>query len=447
MKLKLPPKVSLIIDILRRHGFEAYAVGGCVRDSVLARTPNDWDITTAARPEEIKSIFRRTVDTGIEHGTVTVLIDDASFEVTTFRVDGTYSDGRHPDSVTFTPSLKEDLKRRDFTINAMAYNDKVGLIDLYGGMEDLQKHVIRAVGDPEARFEEDALRVMRAVRFAAQLGFAIDPVTLEAVAHHAPDLARVSAERIQTELVKLLISPNPGMFRILYETGITGVIMPEFDRMMATPQNTPYHNSSVGGHTLRTLPLVPPDKVLRLAMLLHDSGKPEARCTDDNGRDHFTGHAEASVRIARSILRRLKFDNETIRKTLQLVKWHDLRPASDPASVRLAVHEIGRELFFDYIMVERADTYAKSLYRQEENLTRIEEVNKTYIHVLGRGDPLSLKDLAIDGSDLLAAGFRGRQIGQILDGALKLVLKDPAYNTRECLMTYAAGRDEKEGAS
>lgn len=444
MKLKLPAKVSLIIDVLRRHGFEAYAVGGCVRDSILAREPNDWDITTAAKPEEIKRIFKRTIDTGIEHGTVTVLIDSDAYEVTTFRIDGKYSDGRHPDSVTFTPSLKEDLKRRDFTINAMAYNDKLGLIDIYGGMEDLQKHVIRAVGNPEERFEEDALRVLRAVRFASQLNFTIDEDTRIAAAHHAPDLSKVSAERIQTEILKLLTSPNPGMWRELYELSMTKEFMPEFDLCMETSQNTAYHCFNVGEHTLRALPLVPESKVLRLAVLFHNIAKPKTHTVDECGRDHFKGHPEASEKMARAIMRRLKFDNDTIRKVCQLVRWHDLRPEADPSSVRKAVNIIGKDLFFDFIALEMADTFAKSLYQRERHLTRIEEVNKTYIHVLGHQDPLSLKELALDGNDLLKMGIKGREIGTILNGALMMVLEDPANNTKDILTAYALSRHQDD---
>ena len=426
--------MTWIIDILRRHGFEAYAVGGCVRDSILARQPNDWDITTAARPEEIKRIFRRTVDTGIEHGTVTVLMDKESYEVTTFRVDGKYSDGRHPDKVTFTPSLKEDLKRRDFTINAMAYNEKLGLVDIYGGMDDLQRHVIRCVGDPDERFTEDALRIMRAVRFAAQLGFTIDPATLNAIAHHAEALRQVSEERIQVELVKLLISPNPMMFRILYETGITKIILPEFDACMETPQNSPHQIYSVGEHILRTLPIVPDDKALRLAALLHDIGKPLVRTTGEDGFDRFPDHAAASAKLAKKILKRLKFDNATIDKVVRLVRVHSLKPSPDPAEVRHAVHEVGKELFADYLTLQTADNCAKAYPYMEEQLTRIERVNMTYIKALGQRDPLTLKDLAIDGNDLLELGIRGREVGRILNEALDRVLDDPAANTREALL-------------
>ena len=435
MKLKIPANVTWIIDVLRRHGFEAYAVGGCVRDMILAREPNDWDITTAAHPEDVKRIFRRTVDTGIEHGTVTVLMDRESYEVTTFRLDGKYSDGRHPDSVTFTPSLKEDLKRRDFTINAMAYNEKLGLVDIYGGMADLQKHVIRCVGNPDERFDEDALRILRAVRFAAQLGFTIDPATREAVASHAEMLKNVSAERIRVELVKLLTSPNPMMFRVLYETGITRIILPEFDACMETPEpdETSHQIYNVGEHILHTLPIAPEDPVLRLAMLFHDIAKPAAM-QDGRGEDH----AVLSADMAKKIMRRLKFDNATIDKVTRLVRCHSLKPEPTEPSVRRAVHEVGKELFNDYLTVQRADNCAKRVDYMEEQLERIEAVNLVYIRVLGHRDPLTLKELAIDGNDLLTAGFKGREIGTILEKSLLMVLDDPSLNDREYLMKYWA---------
>ena len=274
MVFEIPQKVEIIINILEKAGYEAYAVGGCVRDALLGRTPNDWDITTSAKPEQVKALFHRTVDTGIAHGTVTVLLEKEGFEVTTYRVDGEYEDGRHPKEVTFTACLEEDLKRRDFTINAMAYNPRKGLVDLFEGQKDLENKVIRCVGDPLERFTEDALRIMRAVRFSAQLGFSLEEETRKALSVLAPNLKHVSAERIQVELVKLLVSPHPDYLRIAYEAGVTREFLPEFDRCMETPQNTPHHCYNVGEHILHSLLYVRADKVLRLTMLLHDIDKP-----------------------------------------------------------------------------------------------------------------------------------------------------------------------------
>ena len=320
MILEIPKNAETILHILEKAGYEAYVVGGCVRDSILGRSPDDWDITTSAKPEQVKALFHRTVDTGLQHGTVTVLMEKEGYEVTTYRVDGEYEDGRHPKEVTFTASLKEDLKRRDFTINAMAYNPSSGLVDLFGGLEDIERKIIRCVGDPLERFTEDALRIMRAVRFSAQLGFAIEEETRKALKVLAPNLKHVSAERIQVELVKLLMSPHSDYLRVAYEAGITAEFLPEFDACMTTSQNTPHHCYTVGEHILHSLCHVRADKVLRITMLLHDIGKPVVRKTDENGRDHFKMHGIAGEKRAAQILRRLKFDNDTIRKVTRQVK-------------------------------------------------------------------------------------------------------------------------------
>ena len=264
MTIELPKKVNTIIETIRAAGHEAYAVGGCVRDSILGRIPDDWDITTSARPEEIKTLFRHTIDTGIEHGTVTVTLEKEGFEVTTYRIDGEYEDCRHPKEVMFTDKLTEDLKRRDFTINAMAYNDSRGLVDIFGGKKDLQQGIIRCVGDARERFTEDALRILRAIRFSAQLGYKIEEKTREAIEELASSLKYISAERIQAEFIKLLLSPHPDYLRIAYDTGVTKVFFPEWDKAMETPQNHPHHCYGVGEHILHSLQEVPPDKVLRL---------------------------------------------------------------------------------------------------------------------------------------------------------------------------------------
>lgn len=302
-KIKLPRKVQHIIEALESGGYEAYAVGGCIRDSLLGRKPQDWDITTSAKPEEVKKIFKRTVDTGIQHGTVTVLLENEGFEVTTYRIDGKYEDGRHPKEVVFTPNLKEDLKRRDFTVNAMAYSEKEGLIDLFDGAGDLERGRIHCVGDAKERFREDALRMMRAVRFGAQLGFSIEENTKKAIRALASSLSKISAERIQTELVKLLVSDNPQEVRTLYETGLTTVFLPEFDAMMATEQNNPHHKYTVGEHTIVSLTHVRGEKVLRLAMLFHDVAKPVCITRDEEGIHHFHGHPGVGSEMTRKILR------------------------------------------------------------------------------------------------------------------------------------------------
>ena len=437
MRIKLPTTVKLILDRLHAHGFEAYAVGGCVRDSILGRVPDDWDITTSATPAQIKELFSRTVDTGIAHGTVTVLMGNHACEVTTYRIDGTYSDGRHPDDIRFAASLKEDLLRRDFTINAMAYNEKEGLIDLYGGMNDLQRKKISCVGDPTARLSEDALRILRAIRFSAQLHFGIDRMTALAIMDQAPNLERISAERICTELIKLICSDHPEYMRVAYEAGITRVILPEFDAMMETVQNTPYHQFNVGDHTLVAMQNVAPEKLLRLTMLLHDIGKPVARTTDEYGVDHFKKHAPIGSGMAAQILRRLKMDNDTIDNVRTLILYHDWRMSASEKEVRHALNTVGTELFPKLMDVQRADTLAKSHFHQEDRLERIEEVTRLAEEILSRKDPITVKDLAIDGNDLIEHGLpAGPKIGEALQSALELVLDDPSRNTKTELMRY-----------
>lgn len=435
MKIKLPEKVNQIITTLQKSGYEAYAVGGCVRDSILGREPEDWDITTSATPEETKRLFERTFDTGIEHGTITVLLGKEGFEVTTYRIDGKYEDSRHPAEVQFTRSLSEDLLRRDFTINAMAYNEQDGLVDIFGGTEDLEKKLIRCVGNAEARFSEDALRILRAVRFSAQLGFAIEEDTKEAIRLLAPTLQKISAERIQTELVKLLVSPHPERIRDAYELGITAVIMPEFDELMRTTQETPHHCYTVGEHTIHALESVAPEKVLRLTMLFHDMGKPAKKTVDEKQVAHFKGHAVVSEEITRNIMHRLKFDNDTLRKVAHLVYYHDYRMPAEAKNVRRAMNRIGEELFPYYQQVRRADTAAQSEYQKAEKLANLDAIERLYREICEKRQCVSLKSLAVTGRDLIAAGVApGPQLGEILDVLLKEVIEEPEHNVKEYLL-------------
>ncbi len=435
IKIKIPKPAKEILDSLHEAGYEAYVVGGCVRDSILGREPGDWDITTSARPEQVKKIFGRTIDTGIAHGTVTIMIGKEGFEVTTYRIDGEYEDGRHPKDVTFTASLIEDLKRRDFTINAMAYSDEDGLIDEFDGLSDIEKKTIRCVGNPRERFTEDALRMMRAVRFAAQLGYDIEKDTRDAIMELAPTLNRISAERIQVELVKLLTSPNPGKVRELYETGITGVIMPEFDRCFDTPQNNPHHAYNVGDHIIKSVEAVEGSKVLRITMLLHDIEKPSCRTTDEKGVDHFKCHAERGAETAVAILKRLKFDRDTMDTVGHLIKFHDYRFPAEKKNVRRAVNKIGEDLFTSFIEIKRADTIAQSDYLQTEKFEWIDRINELYGEVLREKECLSLKSLAVNGRDLIEKGIApGKELGAILNRMLLDVLDEPSHNTKDYLL-------------
>lgn len=437
IKIEMPQAVKEIIERLESAGYEAFAVGGCVRDAVLGRVPADWDITTSAMPEEVKGLFSRTIDTGIQHGTVTVMKDHVGYEVTTYRIDGEYEDARHPKEVSFTSNLVEDLKRRDFTINAMAYNDRVGIVDEFDGIEDLEKGIIRCVGEAKDRFGEDALRMLRAVRFSAQLGFKIDEPTKEAINELAPNLEKISAERIQAELVKLLVSDHPEYLREAYETGITAVVLPEFDDIMKQEQNDAFHENTVGEHTLRSLLQVENDKVLRLTMLFHDVGKPMTYSRTEEGVTRFFGHPDISSDMSREIMRRLKFDNDTTDKVKKLTAVHDLFIKNAPNRVRRAMSKVGKELFPYFLKVRKANILAWKEDAQEKALADLKELTDIYEGILERGECVCIKELVVDGKDLIAAGVQqGKQIGEILNELLEIVLEEPEKNKKETLLNY-----------
>ena len=434
--MNLPKHVKAIITTLENAGFEGYAVGGCVRDTLLGKIPDDWDITTSAAPQQVKGLFSRTIDTGIQHGTVTVLMEKETYEVTTYRIDGEYEDGRHPKEVVFTANLLEDLKRRDFTINAMAYNDKSGIVDAFGGIQDLENKVIRCVGEPAERFTEDALRMMRAVRFSGQLGYEIEEKTGQAVTQLAPTLSKISAERICTELTKLMVSPNPDYLRKAYELGMTKVFLPEFDAVMKTPQNNPHHCYSAGEHILHSLLYVRPDKVLRFSMLFHDFGKAVTRTTDEDGIDHFHGHVEQSAAMADRIMKRLRFDNDTREKVVRLVKYHDLEIGLTKKAVRRAIVKVGEELFPYLLEVKKADVLAQSMYLREEKEEELQQLETLFKEIVASKDCTSVRMLAVNGSDLIAAGMKpGKELGETLKRLLELVLEDPSLNTKEYLLS------------
>lgn len=434
MTIQLPEDVKKIIEIIEKAGYEAYAVGGCVRDSLLLRNPNDWDITTSAKPEKVKELFKKTIDTGIEHGTVTVMMHHVGYEVTTYRIDGEYEDARHPKNVTFTSNLIEDLKRRDFTINAMAYNDRSGIVDAFDGISDLEKGIIRAVGNPRERFDEDALRMMRAVRFSAQLGYSIEEDTKKAIQELSINLQKISAERIQVELVKLVSSDHPEKMRDLYETGITAVILPEFDKAMVTAQNNPHHCYTVGEHIIQSMAASDADKNIRLAMLYHDIGKPACLTTDEKGIDHFYGHPEVSGQICKASLRKLKFDNDTIHTVVQLVTHHDYQILPEKKYVRRAMNRIGKDIFPLLLKVKQADLHAQSTYQREEKQEKLDEICALYKEIVQENECVDLKGLAVTGSDLIAWGMKpGRELGEMLSQLLAIVIDDPGRNQKEAL--------------
>ena len=439
MEIRIPKDAKSIIDKLTGAGYEAYIVGGCVRDCLLGLVPDDWDITTNALPEQVKELFRRTIDTGIEHGTVTVMIGDEGYEVTTYRTDGAYSDGRHPDKVTFVPSLEEDLKRRDFTINAMAYNDSEGLVDLFGGRDDIEKKIIRCVGCADERFSEDALRMMRAVRFAAKLGYGIDNEALASIKKLAPTLSRVSAERITTELTKLLVSDHPEMIETLYETGLTKVFFPEFDKAFDTPQVHPHHCFNVGKHITESVRLSENDRIVRFAMLLHDIGKPDTLTLDEKGITHFHGHPAVGAKMGEEIMRRWKLDNDTVYRVCRLIRHHDMSKGKKctPELVRKAV-SVMEDDFQRLLEVMRADVLAQSDFMRREKLENLNDYGREYERIMREGECCSLRTLAVSGRDLIELGIKpGPAMGEILGMLLERVLEDPSLNEKKKLLSIA----------
>lgn len=401
VRIALPKDVKHIIGVLMENGYEAYAVGGCVRDSILGRVPGDWDITTSALPMQVKGLFRRTVDTGIQHGTVTVMLGRNGYEVTTYRIDGKYEDSRHPESVEFTPKLEEDLKRRDFTINAMAYNDEHGIVDIFDGVGDLQRKIIRCVGNAHDRFDEDALRILRAVRFSAQLGFGIEENTARAAKELAVNLKKISSERIHTEFNKMLKSPHPDYFSVADAIGIMEIVLPEYHVMSAEDK------AFVGGLARECACLLPE----RYAAMLFMSGEYSE---------------EGSADTAKRVLKRLKLDNDTINTALMLLRFGMLEITDDESRIRHIIYETGDKNILRILDFRAA--YEKCIGNDIADVRRMYDICNM---IFERGDCVSLKNLAITGRELIAMGVpAGRQMGEILNSLLMLVLDNPQLNDR-----------------
>jgi tRNA nucleotidyltransferase (CCA-adding enzyme) len=444
----MPKEVQQILDTIKiLLGKKAYIVGGCVRDSLLGRTPKDWDITTDATPNEIKSTFNYTIDTGLQHGTVTVMVNNTPFEVTTFRIDGNYSDGRRPDSVAFTADIKEDLARRDFTINAMAYNHEEGLIDPFNGQCDLNKKVIKCVGNPQERFEEDALRMMRAVRFAAQLGFQWDVYTYSAIIKNAENIQKVSAERVREEINKILLSSNPELIGALNPCGLMQYILPEFEVCFCVEQNNPYHVYNVGRHILETIKATDSVLELRLAALFHDIGKSECKTTDENGIDHFHSHALVSTEKTRIIMQRLRYDNEMIEKVTDLVFYHDVTLQPEYPLVRRWLNRMGEENFSNLLHLRVADIMGQNPDLSSERIIKVAKIRTIMNNIIAQKQCFTLKDLAVNGFDLRAIGYKtGVKLGEMLKELLNIVIENPTRNDKEQLIAYAKERlQENEG--
>ena len=445
MNIVLPKNVKIIIDNLNKNNFEAFIVGGCVRDSIIGLTPHDWDICTNAKPDEIKKCFEgfNTFDSGIKHGTISIVLDGEVFEVTTYRIDGTYSDNRRPDSVTFTSDISKDLARRDFTINAMAYNEKSGLIDPYGGKNDLRDNIIRCVGNPEFRFNEDALRIIRALRFASVYDFVIENETSESIYKNADLLKNIAVERISVEFNKLLC--GNGVEEILNNyRDIIAVFIPEIKPMFDYNQHTKHHNRDLWYHTTYSVKSVDNNPLLRMSMLLHDIGKPKACKRDENGTCHFKGHPKHSAEMAERILHRLKYPTDFIETCITLIKYHDVRFNGSKRQLRHVMSAIGNKNVELLLKIQRADIMAQSDYKHKEKLEKLDLACRVYKEILADKDCFTLKQLVINGNDIKNLGVNeGVKIGKILKMLLSLVIEDKLENEKSALIKKAEEiRDE-----
>lgn len=436
--MQLPLYVNEVLNKLHDSGYEAYCVGGCVRDYLLGQCPQDYDITTSALPEQIINVFDgyRLLTVGLKHGTVTVIIDKHTIEITTFRIDGDYNDHRHPSMVGFTVNLAEDLARRDLTINAMAYNDKVGLVDLYGGADDLKKGVIKCVGDPMKRFDEDGLRILRALRFASRYGFKIDKATSDAIHRLKYLLSFVSAERINTELCGILIGD---CHDILYNyCDVICEIIPEMYACIGFEQHSKYHDKTVYGHIVATVAAAEPTVEARLTMLLHDIGKPDSFFMKD-GVGHFYGHADVSCEISEKILERLRFSNKIKEEVLFLIKNHGIVINDDNRSIRRGLARYGAERFLKLIKVHYYDTCGKSpaYFSEKELFKSIETHTGEYLE---KEPPMSLKELKVNGSDLALLGINGKETGETLRFLLEQVIDGNCENNKDKLIALIKSR-------
>lgn len=439
--MQLPDYIREIISEYEKNGFEAYAVGGCVRDSLLGKIPYDYDIATSARPEETKAVFsdRRLLETGIKHGTLTLLADEGAVEITTFRVDGEYGDNRHPESVDFTTSLKDDLSRRDFTVNAMAYSDSTGLVDIFNGRADLENRLIRCVGEAPKRFDEDALRIMRALRFCASCGFEIEEKTALAIRSRKELLKNISGERIASELNKLLLSDCTGVLREFYD--VFSVIIPEISSCVGFEQHSKFHDKTVWEHIVSSVGAIEAELPLRLCMLFHDLGKPLCY-TNENGTGHFKGHSTVSTEIARRVLKELHYDNKSSERVIFLVEHHDMRLSDDRRLIKKWLSRYGEEAFFDLVKVHIADDNAKTPECKRRTVF-YKSIEKIAREIIEEGNCLSIKSLAVDGYDLISMGYGGKEIGNALRMLLEAVIAEKCPNEREYLMKYLENNSKK----
>ena len=421
------------------NGCKAYAVGGCVRDYLLGKPEKDIDITTSAKPETVEEILKqnniKVIETGLQHGTVTAVLNGENYEITTFRKDGEYKDNRRPESVSFVDDVKEDLSRRDFTINAMAYNHKEGIVDLFGGKKDIDNKVIRAVGNADLRFKEDALRIMRALRFSATLCFDIEESTKKAIFDNMYLLDNIAKERIFTELKKLLAGDNALQVLDAYKE-VIGVVIPELKPAFDCVQNNPWHIYNVYDHIIHAVDAAPKDEIIRLTMLLHDIGKPSVKTTDEKGIDHFKFHAPVGADIAKKVLKRFKVSNEVYDKVTTLIRYHQGVENVDDIRVKRWLAKIGADYTKALFKVRISDLYAHNPGKIGYELKKLNEFLIELDEIVAAGEAFKISDLAVNGNDLIALGYKGKEIGEKLNEILMLVVDDRLNNTKEDIVDY-----------
>lgn len=436
-KIEITKEIKIIFDTLNNAGYECFMVGGCVRDFLLNKVPNDVDFTTNATPDEMKECFKdfNVIETGIKHGTLTVLVNHIPYEITTYRIDGEYLDNRRPESVVFVKDIKNDLARRDFTINAIAYNPNLGFVDCFNGMQDIKDCIIRCVNEPMQRLREDALRILRALRFSAVLGYEIDPATQKSCFKLAQLLKNISAERVVVELFKTIVQPNA--HKIIFDyIDIWGVVIPELLKMKGFEQHNPHHVHDVLKHTCVALEGANKDLIVRLTVLFHDIGKPDSFTMDEKGNGHFYGHALKSVDITKCILDRLKVDNNTKNQVLTLIKYHDLDLQPTERYIKRLCYKLGNlEMVKKLILVQRADNYGQAPIHSER-IDKFNQIDKIINKLEQENLSFNLKDLAVNGNDIINIGLLGKEIGASLKYLLEAVLNDDVKNEKYLLLEY-----------
>lgn len=449
LRINLPDIVENLINSITDAGYEAFAVGGCIRDSLLGIEPHDWDIATSAMPSDIQKIFEgyQLIEVGKAHGTIGVVIDKKVYEITTYRIDGDYNDNRHPESVTFAKCIEDDLSRRDYTINSMAYNHDKGLVDPFNGQEDLKFKAIRCVGDPDTRFNEDALRILRGLRFSSVYNFSISSATSTSIIKNRMLLNNISKERISSELTKLLCGDNVQFILNRYKD-VFAVFLPEIVSTFDFSQNNPHHNKTVWRHITASVANIEPDSTLRLVMLLHDIGKPLALVTDEKGVDHFKGHNHFGAVLAKNALERLKYPNKLIDDICVLIEYHDVRFSDDKKKIKHVLNLIGEYNFSRLLKVQYADMLAQSKYMRDIKLHNHEIAKKAFFEIIENNECYSLKNLAINGSDIIHLGITdGKMIGDILNSILDEVIdgtidNDAVLLKKKAIELYAEKKDK-----